>query len=200
MSSHFNQGWLAGIFFLLPLNNDFLSGDLQSKDLAYSLPWENVLQNRKGVCVCVCERERAGERKRECVCAYTFKKCSIVCSGRLCMHTYERSGENLAYSSLWQNMYTYVWKIWRTVCVWDYLYLVDIWKIWRSWPWKNVYTYVWKIWCAVFVRECVYLGYIWKIWPTVYCGRMCMHTYERSGVQFACDSVYIWDTHERSGM
>jgi len=41
-------GWFAGIWFLLPLNNDFLSGDLQSENLPYRLPWENILQNRKG--------------------------------------------------------------------------------------------------------------------------------------------------------
>jgi len=41
-------GWFAGICFLLPLNHDFLSGDLQSENLAYKLPWENVLQNRRG--------------------------------------------------------------------------------------------------------------------------------------------------------
>jgi len=41
-------GWLSGVFFLLPINQDFLTGDRQSKNLAYDLPWESVLQHREG--------------------------------------------------------------------------------------------------------------------------------------------------------
>jgi hypothetical protein len=41
-------GWLSGVLFLLPLDHDTLSGDNQSKDLPYIIPWENVLQHRRG--------------------------------------------------------------------------------------------------------------------------------------------------------
>mmetsp|Transcript_26548 Transcript_26548/g.63459 ORF Transcript_26548/g.63459 Transcript_26548/m.63459 type:complete len:616 (+) Transcript_26548:411-2258(+) len=41
-------GWISGVLFLLPLDHDTLSGDNQSKNLPYLLPWENVLQHRKG--------------------------------------------------------------------------------------------------------------------------------------------------------
>jgi len=219
--------------------------------------------------MCVRERESGREKEKVFVCAHAFETSNIVCSGRLCIHTYERSGKYLAYSLLWEDMYTLVWKFRRTVCAWDYLYLLYIRKIWQSWQWKNVYTYVWKIWntvcvrecvylkyirkiwhtvccgkCVyirikdlaysfrarvcisgiltkdmaysllwenvymyvwkiwriVFVRECVYLGYIRKIWHTVYCGRMCICMYERYGIRFAYESVYIWDTYERYGI
>eukprot|EP00285_Hemiselmis_virescens_P007624 CAMPEP_0173383260 /NCGR_PEP_ID=MMETSP1356-20130122/5816_1 /TAXON_ID=77927 ORGANISM="Hemiselmis virescens, Strain PCC157" /NCGR_SAMPLE_ID=MMETSP1356 /ASSEMBLY_ACC=CAM_ASM_000847 /LENGTH=623 /DNA_ID=CAMNT_0014338039 /DNA_START=120 /DNA_END=1991 /DNA_ORIENTATION=- len=41
-------GWIAGVIKLVPLNLDYLTGDRQSKNLAYILPWENILQHQKG--------------------------------------------------------------------------------------------------------------------------------------------------------
>mmetsp|Transcript_2553 Transcript_2553/g.8399 ORF Transcript_2553/g.8399 Transcript_2553/m.8399 type:complete len:485 (-) Transcript_2553:1097-2551(-) len=41
-------GWLAGVFMLLPLNDDILKGDLQNNYLTYEVPWSAVLQHRNG--------------------------------------------------------------------------------------------------------------------------------------------------------
>jgi hypothetical protein len=41
-------GWIAGVIKLLPLNQDFLTGDRQSANLEYYVPWENVLQHQRG--------------------------------------------------------------------------------------------------------------------------------------------------------
>jgi len=41
-------GWIAGVIKLAPLNQDFLTGDRQSANLEYKLPWENVLQHQAG--------------------------------------------------------------------------------------------------------------------------------------------------------
>ncbi len=41
-------GWLSGVIFLVPINLDYTAGDRKSKNLAYALPWENVLQHTGG--------------------------------------------------------------------------------------------------------------------------------------------------------
>mmetsp|Transcript_10903 Transcript_10903/g.21915 ORF Transcript_10903/g.21915 Transcript_10903/m.21915 type:complete len:617 (+) Transcript_10903:185-2035(+) len=41
-------GWLSGVLFLIPINLDYITGDRKSKNLAYELPWENVLQHTAG--------------------------------------------------------------------------------------------------------------------------------------------------------